>query len=100
MSPLSFVGLPLVKSSTLATVVYCSPLALLILIIILNRHYEVISKHKVGFYLVELVGVGTAVGFLLAPDPIRHYMLTLIFLTALVIMFIEGAVRYHSGFSL
>jgi len=39
LSPLSFIGLPLVSSSVMLIVVYLAPIALLIMILLLNKDF-------------------------------------------------------------
>ena len=38
--------------------------------------------------------------FLLTGDPLRHYLLAIMFLLGLLVMIIEASVKYYSGFDL
>lgn len=46
------VGLPFVSSPTIYITIYLVPLGLLILIMLLNKGYEICTKTKVFFYLI------------------------------------------------
>jgi hypothetical protein len=44
ISPLAFIGLPLANTSIFYLIIYLSPLSLLVLIILLNKNFEILSK--------------------------------------------------------
>ena len=75
LSGTSVVGLPFVDNYIFYITVYLSPLALLVLIVLLNKGYEVFTKPKVLFYVVELLIAGLSVAFILVSDPYRIYIL-------------------------
>lgn len=75
LSPIGMLGLGMAQSVYVYLPIYLSPLALLLLIVLLNRSYEIISRAKVLFYLIEVGLAGFAVGFVMAPDSVRSYIL-------------------------
>jgi hypothetical protein len=75
LSSIPMLGIPLVSSATMYSVVYLSPLGLLILIMLLNKGYEICSKTKVIFYVIEIAMAGLTVGFVMVDDPYRSYIL-------------------------
>lgn len=99
LSSSSMAGLPFVTSTTLYIVIYLVPLGLLLLVMLLNRGFEVCIKSKIGFYLIEMVIAGLIVGFILAPDPYRSYILVGTICLGVVGMIIEMSVVYYSGVS-
>lgn len=100
LSSIPMLGLPLVSSSTMYMIIYLSPLGLLLLIMLLNKGYEICSKGKVIFYVIEIVMAGLTVGFVMLSDPIRSYLLLGTIILCLIVMVIELSVLYYSGLEL
>ena len=42
---------------------------------LLNKGYEICSKTKVIFYVIEIAMAGLTVGFVMVDDPYRSYIL-------------------------
>lgn len=51
LSPASLIGLPMCTSKILIVIIFVSPLALLFLILLLNRNMKIFTKAKVKIYL-------------------------------------------------
>jgi hypothetical protein len=100
LSPLSIAGLPMVKSQFLYLLVYLAPLALLLLIILLNRNYEIFTKAKIFFYLVEIMMPTFAVLFVIVSDTIKSVIVTIAIAVSILLMIIELSILYYSGISL
>jgi len=73
------------------------PLGLMLLIILINRNFEVFTKAKVLFYVVELLIAGLTVSFIMLSDPYRYYILLATIILAIVGMLIELIYVYYSG---
>ena len=52
LAPASMVGIPLATSQIILAIVYASPLALLLLIMILNRSMKIFTKANIKLFLV------------------------------------------------
>lgn len=100
ISPLSILGLPLAQSSLLYMLVYLSPLGLLFLVILLNRNYEIFTKPKVFFYIVEAIIPVFAVLFILMADTFKGIIVLIAIALSVIIVIIELSMAYHSGVSL
>lgn len=100
LAPAAMIGLPMASSEIILVVIYCAPLALLFLIMLLNRNMKVFTKSNVKFFVVEAIMIGVTVGFILLNDEIKTYlMLAIIFGSAAGISG-EVWVAYNSGFDL
>ena len=91
------VGLPIVTNYVYYLTVYLVPLGLLILIILLNRNYEVCTKPKVFFYSIEILLVGLTIGFILASDTLRNYILLVTISLSCVVVVGELIYVYYGG---
>jgi len=69
----------------------------MLLIILINRNFEVFTKAKVLFYVVELLIAGLTVSFIMLSDPYRYYILLATVILAIVGMVIELIYVYYSG---
>jgi len=69
----------------------------MLLIILINRNFEVFTKAKVLFYVVELLIAGLTVSFIMLSDPYRYYILLATIILAIVGMLIELIYVYYSG---
>jgi hypothetical protein len=100
LSPLSIIGLPMVQSTFLYILVYLSPLALLLLIILLNRNYQIFTKPKIVFYFVEALLPAFAVAFVMVSDTIKCMVVLIAIGLSAIVMIIEMSVVYYSGVNL
>lgn len=100
LSSASVVGLPFVSNSFYYIIIYLVPLALMILIMLLNKSYQILSKEKVLFYVVETVVAGVIVTFVLVEESYKAYILAGTIGAAILAIVIEMAVLYHSGIDL
>jgi hypothetical protein len=68
-------------------IIYLAPLGLLILIAILNKEIEILSKKSIKFIIVETLMGGMGVAIVLTNDTIRTYALLAIqIICALIIV--------------
>lgn len=87
MSPLSIIGLPLVSSTFYYYVIFLSPIGLLFMLILFNRNYEICSKVKVLFYIVEVLMCTFPIIFVLMIDEIKSIIVLIaIGLSTLIIV--------------
>jgi hypothetical protein len=84
LQSIAMVGLPLVQNYLYYIFIYLVPLGLMLLIVLINRNFEVFTKAKILFYLVELLIAGSSVSFILLPDPYRYYVLLVTVVLAIV----------------
>jgi hypothetical protein len=100
LSASAMAGLPFVLISTFYIVVFAAPLALLLLIMLLNKNYEVFTKPKALFYAIECLIIGLIIAFILTPDPYRVYLLLTTILLAIIGIAAEMTYVYYSGVDL
>lgn len=87
LAPASLIGLMLVQSSAFLIIIYCSPLALLLLIVLLNRNMKIITFGNVLFFVTEAVMIGLTVCFILVNDAIKTYILLVVMFLSIIAVF-------------
>ena len=55
LSPIAMIGLCLVTDSILLIIIYIAPIALLLLIVLLNRGMKILTKPHLIFFIVEVI---------------------------------------------
>ena len=100
LSPLAFIGFSFITISPLYCIIYCSPLALLLLILLLNRNMKICTKPNIVFYVIEILMVGVAVGYILVDDLIRSYLLIIFEFVCMIVVLMECILVYKSGVDL
>ena len=76
------------------------PLGLLVLIMLLNKNYEIFTKAKMWFYVMEILIAGLSIAFILIADPYRSYILLIGIVLGTAAMVVELIYVYYSGFDL
>lgn len=80
------IGIPLATSQLILVIVYCAPLALLLLILLLNRNMKIITRPNIKFFITELMMIGLIIAFIFLNDQIKTYLLIgIVFLNAIVV---------------
>lgn len=80
------IGLALATSQVILVVVYCAPLALLLLILLLNRNMKILTKPNIKFFLVEIVMIGLTIAFIFLNDQFKTYLLiAIVFINMIVV---------------
>jgi hypothetical protein len=69
------IGIMIVSSAGPLAIVYCSPFALFILIILLNRNMKIITKSNIFFVITELSMVVFTILFIFVREPFKIYVL-------------------------
>ena len=100
LQPAAMFGLPFVQNSLFYIFIYLVPLGLMLLIVLINRNFEVFTKPKILFYVVELLIAGFTVSFILLPDPYRYYVLLATVILAIIGIAVELIYVYYSGVEL
>lgn len=78
ISPITFIGFSFISISPFYCLIYGSPLALLLLIILLNRNMKVFTKSNVPFYIIEILMTGVAIAYILVDGTVKTYLLTIL----------------------
>lgn len=99
IAPISLIGLAMVSSKTMLIVVYCSPFALLLLILLLNRNMKILSFDNIKFFVVEVLMVALTLTFVFLPESFRVYLLVAILFFIILAIFIEILIQYLSGYN-
>lgn len=100
LAPTSLIGLMLVQSSVYLIIVYCSPLALLLLILLLNHNMKIITFSNFVFFITEIVMIGLTVGFILLGDQAKTYLLLVTMFVSIIGVFSEAWLLYYGGVNL
>lgn len=100
LSPIAMIGLCLITNPTLLLIVYCSPIALLLLIILLNRGMKIFTKTNTIFYVIEILYIGMSVGYILFDDIAKSYLIIAIDLLSLILILMETLRLYYGGINL
>lgn len=100
LSASSMIGLPFVDNPSYYIMIYLAPAALLVLIILLNKNYEVFTLSKSLFYVTEVMMLVLVVSFLLTPDPYKAYVLLVGVVMAMIAIVVEMSCLYYSGVDL
>lgn len=100
LSPIAMIGLCLISNPTLLLIIYCSPIALLLLIILLNRDMKIFTKTNTIFYVIEIVYIGMSVAYLLFDGTARSYLIIAVDFVSLILMLMETLRVYYGGISL
>lgn len=95
LSPATFIGLPMTSSKLLMIIIYISPVALLFLILLLNRHMKIFTRSKVKVYLSEIVSIALTIAFILFNAKLQTYCLLAIMGIAIILFVWEGVVLTH-----
>lgn len=81
-------------------IIYLVPLGLLILIAILNKDIEILSRNSIQFLIIEVIMGGMGVAVVLTNDMIRTYVLLIIQVICGLIMGVEMGMTYYGGIQL
>lgn len=81
-------------------VIFLAPIGLLFLLILFNRNYEIWSKIKVLFYIVEVLMCAFPIVFVLVMDEIKSIIVLIAIGLSILMIAIELIYVYHSGISL
>ena len=100
LAPLSLMGLPLATSKVFLVVIYCSPLALLILILLLNRNMKIFTKENIKFYVTEIMGVGLIITFIFIDNKAKSYFLLCFMIACCLGVLCEALYLTYSGFDI
>lgn len=98
LQPVSLIGLMLGASEISLAFVYCSPFALFILIILLNRHMKIISKSNMVFVITEISMMSLTILFIFVGEPFKIYVLLVIIILSAIAITTEIILVYYNGF--